>query len=402
MGWKETCVMEERFKFVQEFQTDDWSFAELCRRYGVSRQTGYKWLGRYAAAGLEGLRDESRAPDHHPNEVLAEVADAVLEMRREHPHWGPLKLRRRLQREGPEILWPAASTMGEILKRAGLTVPRKQRRRATPSPSPLSHAAAANGVWSADFKGWFRCGDGSRCDPLTRSDGYSRFLLRCQAVERTDERTAQGVMEAAFREYGLPEAMRTDNGEPFASVGLAGLSRLSVWWIKLGIRPERIKRGKPQQNGRHERMHRSLKQATAQPPAANLRAQQKAFDRFRQEYNWERPHEALEMKTPGELYVPSGRSYPIHLSEPWYGGEWAVRRVGPCGTMGWHGAKIFVGKVLAGEAIGMEPVAEGQWKLWFFGYPLAIFDERKGAIGKLHDPVDRLERSEASKENAEI
>jgi putative transposase len=397
MGWKETCVMEERFKFIQEYQNEEDSFAELCRRYGVSRKTGYKWVERYGAEGLDGLRDQSRAADYHPNEVLQEVADEVLDMRRRHPHWGPAKLRVRLQREAPEIIWPAASTIGEMLKRAGLTVPRKHRRRATPSQSPLSHAAAANQVWSADFKGWFRCGDGSRCDPLTMSDGYSRFLLRCQAMEGTDERSAQGVMEAAFREYGLPEAMRTDNGEPFGSVGLGGLSRLSVWWMKLGIRPERIRPGKPQQNGRHERMHRSLKQATAQPPAANLRRQQESFDRFRQEYNWERPHEALQMKTPAELYLPNGRSYPARLAEPEYCGEWEVRSVGPCGTMRWRNAKPFVSKVLGGEVIGLEPVDDGEWKLWFFGYPLGVFDERKGVVRKLDN---RPESGDAEAEPA--
>lgn len=375
--------MEERFKFILEHQRAEESFAELCRRYDISRKTGYKWVERYRAEGLDGLRDQSRAADYHPNEVLKEVADGVLEIRRRHPHWGPAKLQVRLEREAPEIVWPAASTIGEILKRAGLTVPRKYRRKATPSQSPLSHAAAANQVWSADFKGWFRCGNGSRCDPLTMTDGYSRFLLRCQALEGMHEGSAQAVMEAAFREYGLPEAMRTDNGEPFGSVGLGGLSRLAVWWIKLGIRPERIRPGKPQQNGRHERMHRSLKQAAAQPPAANLRRQQEAFDRFRQEYNWERPHEALQMKTPGELYLPNGRSYPTRLGKPEYSVEWETRSVGPCGTMTWRNAKIFVGKVLAGEAIGLEPVDDGQWKLWFFGYPLGIFDERKGVVRKL-------------------
>jgi putative transposase len=380
MGWKETCAMEERFKFIQEHHKGEESFAELCRRYEVSRKTGYKWVERYRAEGLEGLRDQSRAADRHPNEVPQEVAEEVLEMRRRHPHWGPAKLQARLQREAPKITWPSPSTIGEILKRAGLTVPRKYRRRATPSQSPLREAAAANQVWSADFKGWFRCGDGSRCDPFTMTDGYSRFLLRCQAVEGVDERSVRGVMEAAFREYGLPETIRTDNGEPFASVGLGGLSRLSMWWIKLGIQPERIRPGKPQQNGRHERMHRSLKQATAQPPAANLRRQQESFDRFRQEYNWERPHGALQMKTPAELYVPNGRSYPSRLGEPEYSGEWEVRSVGSCGTIRWRHAKLFVSKVLAGERIGLEPVEEGQWKLWFFEHAIGTFDERKGIV----------------------
>lgn len=379
--------MEERFEFIQEYRDGEWSLAELCRRYGVSRQTGYKWIERYRAEGIEGLRDHSRAPEHHPNQILKDVSDEVLVLRRQHPHWGPAKLRERLQRDAPEIVWPAASTIGEILKRAGMTVPRKKRRRATPSQSPLSHAVAANQVWSADFKGWFRCGDGRRCDPLTMSDNSSRYLLRCQALEEMQEPSVRAVMDAAFREYGLADAMRTDNGEPFASVGVAGLSRLSVWWIKLGIRPERIPPGKPQHNGRHERMHRSLKQATARPAAANLRAQQNAFDRFRQEYNWERPHEALQMKTPGEVYVSSCRPYPSRLAEPEYGNGWEIRRVRECGTMRWWSSSIFVGRALAGESIGLEPVADGVWRVWFFGHPLGLFDERKKNIGKLENLV---------------
>jgi transposase InsO family protein len=393
MGWKETCIVEERFKFVQEYRRREESFAELCRRYEVSRKTGYKWLERYAAGGLDGLRDQSRAAHSHPNEVVVEVVEPVIALRRQHPLWGPEKLHARLKREAPEIAWPAPSTIGEILKRAGLTVPRKHRRKATPSQSPLSHATTANQVWCADFKGWFRCGDGSRCDPLTITDGYSRFLLRCQGMQGMHEAAVQGVMEAAFREYGLPEAMRTDNGEPFGSVGLGGLSGLAVWWLKLGIRPERIQPGKPQQNGRHERMHRSLKQATAQPPASSLRRQQRAFDDFCREYNWERPHQALGMKTPGDLYVASSRLYPSRLREPEYCGEWEVRSIGPCGTMRWSNAKPFVGKVLTGERIGLEPVGDGVWKLWFFDYPLGLLDERKGRITKLSRETPPIQKS---------
>ena len=375
--------MEERLKFIQEYRDEEWNFAALCRRYDVSRKTGYKWLDRYQAEGVEGLRDQSRAPDHHPNEVLPEVAEEVIEFRRQHPHWGPAKLRVRLQREAPEIDWPAASTIGEILRRAGLTAPYKKRRKTPPSPSPLRHAAAANQVWCADFKGWFRCGDGSRCDPLTISDGFSRYLLRCQAVAGIDQRSVRGVMEAAFREYGLPEAMRTDNGEPFASVGLAGLSTLSLWWIKLGIRPERIRPGKPQQNGRHERMHRTLKQATARPPAATLRAQQKAFDQFRAEYNQVRPHAALQMRTPAELYEPGGRTYPSRLAEPEYPADWEVRSVRECGRMRWWSRSVFIGRAFAHERIGLEPVADGEWRLWFFDHPLGWFDERQGRVQEL-------------------
>lgn len=374
--------MEERFRFIEDYKQNEASVAELCRRYGVSRKTGYKWLERYEVDGLDGLRDQSRAPRNHPNEVLPEVAEAIVALRRQYPLWGPEKLRARLARDVPEILWPASSTIGELLKRRGMTVSPKHRRRAGPSLNPLSHASEANRVWCADFKGWFRCGDGNRCEPLTLTDAYSRFLLRCQAVAGQDERSARDVMEAAFRQYGLPEAIRSDNGEPFASTGIGGLSRLSVWWVKLGIRPERIPPGKPQHNGRHERMHRTLKAATAQPPSANLRMQQQAFDAFREEYNEQRPHEALQMRTPGEVYRPSCRSYPSRLAEPAYANGWEVRLVRECGRIRWWSESIFIGKALAGELVGLEPQADGLWKLWFFRYPIGILDERKRRIIK--------------------
>jgi transposase InsO family protein len=383
MAWKETCAVEERFRFIEAYRSAEWTLAELCRRYSVSRKTGYKWIERYEACGWEGLRDRPRTPAHHPNQVLEEVAEAVLEKRRQHPHWGPAKLRARLQREAPEVLWPAESTIGEMLKRAGLTVPQKRRRKATPSHNPLAPSEGPNQVWCADFKGWFRCGDGQRCDPLTITDHYSRFLLRCQALPDMREHRVRAILEAAFREYGMPDRIRTDNGEPFASVGLGGWSRLSLWWIKLGIRPERIPPGKPQHNGRHERMHRSLKQATADPPGAHLRGQQKLFDSFREEYNQQRPHEALQMRTPAEFYNAGGRQYPRHLRQPEYSDEWEVRRVRQCGSLRWHNTPIFVSKVLSGESIGLEPVEDGQWRVWFFEYPLGLLDERRGTVRKL-------------------
>lgn len=263
--------MEERFRFKEAVAAEEFSVAELCRQFGVSRKTGYKWLERYQQGGLEALGDRSRAPHHHPNEVAEEVEAAIVGLRREHMHWGPAKLRAWLTTREPAVAWPAASTIGEILKRAGLTHARKKRRRTTPSTQPLAHATESNRVWCADFKGWFWCGDGSRCDPFTLTDAFSRYLLRCQIVPETGEEHVRAILEAAMREYGLPNAIRTDNGPPFASCGIGGLSRLSVWWIRLGIRPERIQPGKPQQNGRHERMHLTLKQHTAQPPAATLR-----------------------------------------------------------------------------------------------------------------------------------
>jgi putative transposase len=375
--------MEERFKFIEEYRSNNWSLAEVCRRAGVSRKTGYKWLQRYEEAGMDGLRDQSRAPHQHPNEVLAEVAEAVIEVRRQFPLWGPEKLHARLKREAPEIHWPSPSTIGELLKRRGMTVPAKKRRKTGPSLNPLSHAEAANRVWCADFKGWFCCGDGCRCDPLTMTDAFSRYLLRCQALADQTEQRTHDVMEAAFRENGLPDAIRSDNGEPFASSGIGGLSRLSVWWVKLGIRPERIPRGKPQHNGRHERMHRTLKAATTRPPAANLRMQQRVFDEFREEYNEQRPHEALQMKTPGEMYQPSERRYPSRLAEPEYGNGWEVRRVRECGRIRWWTDSIFIGRALTGELIGLDPQDDGIWTIWFFGYPLAVLDERQRKLKKL-------------------
>ena len=290
--------MDERLQFIEECKSQEWSMAEVCRRFQISRKTGYKWLDRYESGGVDALKDGSHAPHSNPRQVLEEVEDAIVEARGKHPHWGPVKLLAWLDRTAPEIQWPAPSTIGEILHRHGLAVPQRKRLKATPNSEPLKHAVGPNLVWCADFKGWFRCQDGSRCDPLTITDAYSRFLLRCQAAKHPDTGYTKPLFEATFREYGLPESIRIDNGAPFASVGIGGLSELSVWWIKLGIRPERIEPGKPAQNGRHERMHRTLKQETVQPPRANPREQQKAFDEFRQEYNWERPIRHCTEKVP--------------------------------------------------------------------------------------------------------
>jgi transposase InsO family protein len=292
---------------------------ELCQMYGISRETGYEWLRRYREGGIKALEDLERAPRRHPNQTPEAIEQAVLELRRAHMTWGARKLKRRLERVHPESQWPAASTIGALLAREGLVVRRKKRHHTPPYTRPFAAADAPNRVWCADFKGWFRTQDGTRIDPLTISDAHSRYLLRCQAVRKTDSPHVQAIFEAAFREYGMPEAIRSDNGAPFASRAMAGLSRLSVWWMKLGIVPERIAPAHPEQNGRHERLHRTLKQETASPPEANRRRQQQAFDRFRQEYNEERPHEALAMQTPSALYLPSPRWYPPRLPEPQYG-----------------------------------------------------------------------------------
>jgi len=274
----------------------------------------------------------------------------------------------------------AASTIGRLLKDNGLTVRRKPRPAARPNTEPLAHATEANRVWCADFKGWFRTGDGKRIDPLTISDAFSRLLLRCQAVKAADYQHSKPVFEAAFREYGLPDGMRTDNGAPFGSVGESGLTGLSVWWIQLGIRPERIAPGKPQQNGRHERMHRTLKQATAAPPAANRREQQARFDAFRREYNEERPHEALGQKTPQTYYQSSCREYPKRLPAIEYPEGWEVRQVSPGGQIKWQNEYVFVSHPLAGHAIGLERIEERYWRAWFSFYELGVLDGREGQL----------------------
>lgn len=387
--------MEQRLKFVQAIEEDEECFAELCRAYGISRKTGYKWRRRYESAGVTALADRPRARREQPHAVSESIVQAILHARGDHRRWGPEKLKAWLQRKQPEQTWPSASTIGEILKRAGLTGKRGKRLWVAPTPGHLQPAGSANAVWCADFKGYFHCQDGSRCDPLTVTDAYSRYLLRCQAVDGLDEKYARALFEAAFREYGLPNTIRTDNGSPFASVALAGLSALSVWWIKLGIWPERIDRGKPQQNGRHERMHRTLRESTAAPPSRTLALQQRAFDEFREEYNHQRPHQALQLKTPGDFYQPSHRNYPHRLKTPEYNAGLIVRGVGECGRIRWSGERIFITKTLGHEAIGLEGVDDGIWKLWFGNYPIGWIDERNMQAADLDQPPKRLHKTTA-------
>jgi transposase InsO family protein len=369
--------MEEKLRFVFEYEQGQRSMTELCASYEISRETGYVWLRRYRAMGVGGLVERSRAALRHQNQTPAEIEEMVLELREAHMNWGPRKLKRILERDEPGRKWPAASTIGELLKREGLIIGRHKRRRTAPYTEPLAHADGPNRVWCADFKGWFRTGDGKRVDPLTITDAHSRYLLKCQAVAKTDTLRVQAVFEAAFREYGMPEAIRTDNGAPFASSAMAGLSRLAVWWMKLGIVPERIEAGHPEQNGRHERMHRTLKQEVAQPPAANWREQQRALERFRQEYNQVRPHEALGMQTPAAVYVPSPRSFPVRIAEPEYPDDMLVRQVKQQGQFRWKKQDVFLSEVLWGEPVGLLAEDDRWYTIYFARFPIARFDSRQ-------------------------
>lgn len=370
--------MEEKLRFVFEYERDEESMQELCSRYGISRETGYVWLRRYRAQGARGLVELDRSPRHHPNRSAPEIEQAVLELREAHMRWGPRKLKRILERDQPHQPWPATSTIGEIVQRAGLVAPRRKRRRTEPYTRPLAHANECNRVWCADFKGWFRSGDGTRIDPLTISDAWSRYLLRSQAVEKTDSERVRAIFEAAFREHGLPEAIRTDNGAPFASPALGGLSRLAVWWIKLGIEPERIQAGHPEQNGRHERMHRTLKQDLH--PAADWRGQQRQLDRFRHDYNHVRPHEALAMQTPASVYQSSPRPFPARPPEVRYPDTMEVHTVKTHGHFRWKKKDVFLSETLWGEPIGLLPGQYGLYTIYFAHLPLARFDP---ACGKL-------------------
>jgi len=353
MGWMETCAVEERMRLVMAVEERTEAFAAVCRQFGVSRRTGYKWLERYRVEGGEGLLDRSRAPLHHPQAVTAAIAERCLGVRREHPTWGPLKVRAWLERRAPETTWPAASTIGALFDREGLTVKRRLRRRGPPSSAPFAHCGAANEVWCIDFKGWFLTGDGTRCEPLTLSDAHSRYLLRCQAMARLDTEHVWPVLDAAFREFGLPHRLRSDNGAPFASPGAGGLSRLSVKVIKAGVVPERIAPGKPQQNGRLERLHLTLLQDTASPPARNLREQLERLRSFQRLYNEERPHQALGNDTPAEHYAVSPRRFDGVLRAPNYSADHEIRYVRHNGEIRWQGDTIYISEALIGEPVGL-------------------------------------------------
>lgn len=381
MPWHQTEPMYERTRFVVAYNEGTYSMTELCQLYGISRKTGYKWLNRFREGGLAALADWSRAPRRTPHAVPEPVAELLLATRRNHPTWGPRKLIAYLKRRHQDICLPAISTVGDLLKRHGLVSTRRPQRRKPDYPgAPAFEANAPNDVWTADFKGEFLLGNRHYCYPLTVCDGFSRFILCCEALPSTQHQSAQRTFTRLFKEYGLPLVIRTDNGIPFAARAIHGLSRLSIYWMKLGIRHDRIEPASPQQNGRHERMHRTLKAETTRPPEATFPAQQRRFDVFRTTFNTERPHEALNDDTPGEHYQPSSRSLPTRLAKPSYPGHYEVRLVSTGGTFKFRSEHRFLTTALEGEYVGLEEVDDGVWSVYFYNTFLARFNERTGKI----------------------
>lgn len=389
MPWSETAPMDQRLLFLADYRRERFPFSELCARFGVSRKTGYKWIARYEAHGIDGLKDRSRRPVMSPFASDPTCVTALLDLRRKHPTWGAKKLLGILRRRQPRAPWPATSTSAALLKRHGLITSPRRRRALLHPGRPLTPMTAPNGIWTADFKGQFKTLDGVYCYPLTIVDGYSRFLLTCKALGSVQHREARPVFERLFREFGLPERIRTDNGVPFASMALGRLSQLSVWWIRLGIHPELIEPGQPQQNGRHERMHRTLKAETTHPPGPHRRAQQRRFDSWRTEYNTERPHEALGQHLPADRYRPSPRSFPKTLCPLEYPKHFDVRLVSTNGGIRWNHRWVNVSHLLGHEHIGLEPIDDGIWNVYFGPIWLGRFHERIMRVIGLDNSVTR-------------
>ena len=375
--------MNLRMRFVTDWQRDCWTMTELCADYQISRKTGYKWVDRYETAGPRGLHDQSRRPAHSPGATAPDLVKALVALRLRHPRWGARKLLAVAARQDRHAAWPSRSTVCDLLKARGLVAPRPRWNRHAHVPSPLAPLTAVNQAWTTDFKGHFRTGDRAYCYPLTLRDGFSRFVLRCEALAGPTYEATRPEFERAFAEYGLPDGIRSDNGGPFASTGLRRLSRLSVWWLRLGIRLERIAPGHPEQNGSHEQFHSVLKAETARPPAANARAQQRRFSRFCAEYNDDRPHEALDDRTPASCYRPSPRSLPTRLPPLEYPGHWELRRVSPIGQVSWGGQLLFLSAALAGEDVAFEEVEDGFWTVYFATLALGRYDERHHRIQPL-------------------
>ena len=381
MPWMETCPVKERMRFVVSLENGLYSMTEACQRYGISRVTGYKWWDRYQKDGPKGLEDRPRRPENSPGRTPRKTEALIVELRKEHPSWGPEKLLTVLGRRKPGFQLPARSTVAAILKREGLIEKRKRRRNHRHPGKPVVEVNAPNELMTADFKGEFKTVDGRYCYPLTIADQFSRYLIACKGLSSTRGRLARPVFEKVFLEHGLPNAILTDNGAPFVVPhAICGLSALSVWWIQLGIRHHRIEPGQPQQNPRHERMHRTLKAEATRPPGANLRCQQRKFDSFRKEFNDVRPHQALGQKTPSEVWRPSPRPYPERKPKPEYQAHSEKRRVTSSGHIRFKTRLLFLSSNLPGETVALEEIDDGVWSIYYYDVLLARLDQRNGEV----------------------
>lgn len=385
MPWRELKPMNQKVLFIADYLRGAPNFAALCHRYEISRKTGYKWVARYQEHGIDGLEEQSRRPHQCPHQTPYRIRQAIISLRTQsHSKPGPKKLQHLLKQRYPNEAVPSQTTIHNILKQAGLIQPRKRRKRVTPYTEPFSPVHQPNECWSVDFKGQFKLANGRWCYPLTVMDHHSRYLIGCQSLTSIKTLGAQQTFTRLFKAYGLPQRIRSDNGTPFASRATAGLSRLSIWWIRLGIMPERIQAGKPQQNGRHERMHRTLKQETTKPPAQSMKIQQQRFNSFQQTYNHERPHEALGQKPPASCYRTSSRAWPGKLPELVYPDYYDVRKVSPNGAIFWHNGMVYVSHLLHDEWVGMDEVDDGIWAVYYGPIRLGRFDIRNN---KGHNPM---------------
>ena len=393
MPWKGVTVSEQRQRFLEDYQLNYYTITELAERFSISPKTAHthpghqgKWIKRFKQHGQAGFHEHSRRPRSCPWQTDAAIAEELVTLRKARPRWGPGKLLDLMRRRNPERQLPVVSTAAQILSREGLIKPRRRTRRAHPG-CPKSQPHGPNDIWAADYKGQFRLRNGSYCFPLTVSDLASRYVLGCDAHPAISLEKTFAHFRQLFERYGLPNRIRTDNGVPFASNALARLSRLSVWFIKLGIYPELIEPGKPQQNGVHERMHRTLKQEATIPPAGSLRGQQHEFDRFREEFNRERPHEALGMKRPEEVYQASARAMPKRIEPYEYPGHDLVRRVSRAGTIRVFKKQVFVSNTLHEDHVGLEEVDDGVYDLFFCFYQIGRYELR---TNRIHDIVSKV------------
>lgn len=378
MPWKEVKPMQQKVLFIADYLRRVKSMTALCADYGISRKTGYKWIQRFEVTGIEGLNEQSRRPSTSPIQTPYQIQQKIIELRQHYQTSpGAKKLQILLARCYPNEAIPSKTTIYNILNRAGLVHSRRRKRRVEPYPQPFAPVTSVNELWSVDYKGQFKLGNGQWCYPLTVMDHKSRYLCGCRALKGTGLKDTQASFVDLFRQYGMPRRIRSDNGVPFASISRGGLSRLSLWWIKLGILPERIEPGKPQQNGRHERMHRTLKQAATRPPSANMKSQQQRFDSFCEEYNELRPHEALQQQTPASHYHCSPRAYPENLAELYYPDYFERRKVGSNGVIYWHNKMVYVSALLKDENVGIEEIDDGIWQVYFGTVGLGRINESK-------------------------